>query len=49
MLREADVDELEPNGVAFGTQSGSLSPPATRRSGTSRRWLPPILSVESAA
>jgi photosystem II stability/assembly factor-like uncharacterized protein len=51
VLREASAwDGLEPNGLYFGTQSGSVL--ASRDGGDSwteaARWLPPILSVETA-
>jgi photosystem II stability/assembly factor-like uncharacterized protein len=51
VLREASAwDGREPNGLYFGTQSGSVL--ASRDGGESwqeaARWLPPILSVETA-
>ena len=51
VLREASAwDGLEPNGLYFGTQSGSLF--ASADGGESwqeaARWLPPVLSVETA-
>ena len=51
VLREASAwDGLEPNGLYFGTQSGSLL--ASTDGGDTwteaARWLPPILSVETA-
>jgi photosystem II stability/assembly factor-like uncharacterized protein len=51
VLREASAwDGLDPNGLYFGTQSGSVF--ASADGGESwaeaARWLPPILSVETA-
>ena len=51
VLREASAwDGLEPNGLYFGTQSGSVL--ASRDGGETwheaARWLPPVLSVETA-
>ena len=51
VLREASAwDGLDPNGLYFGTQSGSVF--ASADGGESwaeaARWLPPVLSVETA-
>jgi photosystem II stability/assembly factor-like uncharacterized protein len=51
VLREASAwDAMEPNGLYFGTQTGSVL--ASNDGGASwaeaARWLPPILSVETA-
>jgi photosystem II stability/assembly factor-like uncharacterized protein len=51
VLREASAwDGLEPNGLYFGTQTGSVltSPDAGESWHEAARWLPPILSVETA-
>ena len=51
VLREASAwDGKQPNGLYFGTQTGSVL--ASRDGGETwveaARWLPPILSVETA-
>jgi photosystem II stability/assembly factor-like uncharacterized protein len=51
VLREASAwDGLEPNGLYFGTQSGSVlaSPDGGETWHEAARWLPPVLSVETA-
>jgi photosystem II stability/assembly factor-like uncharacterized protein len=51
VLREASAwDGLEPNGLYFGTQSGSVLVSADNGESWSEAtsWLPPILSVETA-
>ena len=51
VLREASAfDGREPNGLYFGTQSGSVfvSPNGGDEWSEAARWLPPILSVEVA-
>jgi photosystem II stability/assembly factor-like uncharacterized protein len=52
VLREASTwDGREPNGLYFGTQSGSVfvSPNGGDEWIEAARWLPPVLSVETAA
>ena len=51
VLREASAwDGLKPNGLYFGTQSGSVlaSPDGGETWHEAARWLPPVLSVETA-
>jgi photosystem II stability/assembly factor-like uncharacterized protein len=51
VLREASAsDTREPHGLYFGTQSGSVlaSPDGGESWHEAARWLPPILSVETA-
>ena len=51
VLREASAwDGQEPNGLFFGTQTGSVmaSPDGGESWHEAGRWLPPILSVEAA-
>jgi photosystem II stability/assembly factor-like uncharacterized protein len=51
VLREASAwDGHEPNGLYFGTQTGSVlaSPDGGESWHEAARWLPPVLSVETA-
>ena len=51
VLREASAwDGQEPNGLYFGTQTGSVlaSPDGGESWHEAARWLPPVLSVETA-